>query len=99
MPAFTTKIDVHSAGFANNAEHMGSLVDDLQKKLQKSAQGGSEAARNKHSERGKLLPRERVSLLLDPGSPFLEFSPLAAHDLYDDDVPAAGIITGIGRFF
>ena len=97
MPAFTTKIDVHSADFTNNAEHMGNLVDDLQKKLQKSAQGGSEEARNKHSERGKLLPRERVRLLLDPGSPFLEFSPLAAHDLYDDDVPAAGIITGIGR--
>ena len=97
MPAFTTKIDVHSADFANNAEHMGSLVDVLQKKLQKSAQGGSEEARYKHSVRGKLLPRERVRLLLDPGSPFLEFSPLAAHDLYDDDVPAAGIITGIGR--
>ena len=54
MPAFTTKIDVHSADFTNNAEHMGSLIDDLQKKLQKSAQGGSEEARNKHSERGKL---------------------------------------------
>ena len=97
MPAFTTKIDVHSADFTNNAEHMGILVNDLQKKLQKSSHGGSEEARNKHSERGKLLPRERVRLLLDPGSPFLEFSPLAAHDLYDDDVPAAGIITGIGR--
>ena len=57
MPAFTTKIDVHSADFTNNAEHMDSLVDDLQKKLQKSAQGGSEAARNKHSERGKILPQ------------------------------------------
>ena len=97
MPAFKSKIDIQSADFHNNTENMGKLVDDLQEKLQNSALGGSEKARKKHSGRGKLLPRERVRLLLDPGSPFLEFSPLAAQNLYDDDVPAAGIITGIGR--
>ena len=97
MPAFKSKIDIQSAHFHNNTESMGKLVDDLQEKLQKSALGGSEKARKKHSGRGKLLPRERVRLLLDPGSPFLEFSALAALDVYEDDVPAAGMITGIGR--
>jgi len=97
MPAFKSKIDIQSADFHNNTENMGKLVDDLQEKLQKSALGGSEKARKKHSGRGKLLPRERVRLLLDPGSPFLEFSALAALDVYEDDVPAAGMITGIGR--
>ena len=97
MPAFKSKIDIQSADFHNNTENMGKLVDDLQEKLQNSALGGSEKARKKHSGRGKLLPRERVRLLLDPGSPFLEFSALAALDVYEDDVPAAGMITGIGR--
>jgi len=97
MPAFKSKIDIQSADFHNNTESMGKLVDDFQEKLQKSALGGSEKARKKHSGRGKLLPRERVRLLLDPGSPFLEFSALAALDVYEDDVPAAGMITGIGR--
>ena len=97
MPAFKSKIDIQSVDFHNNTESMGKLVDDLQEKLQKSALGGSEKARKKHSGRGKLLPRERVRLLLDPGSPFLEFSALAALDVYEDDVPAAGMITGIGR--
>ena len=76
---------------------MQSLVGDLQEKLEKTSIGGSEEARKKHIERGKLLPRERVNLVLDSGSPFLEFSQLAAREMYDDDVPAAGIITGIGR--
>jgi len=97
MPAFKSKIDIQSADFHNNTEIMGKLVDDFQEKLQKSALGGSEKALKKHSERGKLLPRERVRLLLDQGSPFLEFSALAALDVYEDDVPAAGMITGIGR--
>jgi len=97
MPAFKSKIDLQSADFKSNAENMRKLVDDLQKKIEISALGGSEKARKKHLERGKLLSRDRVRLLLDPGSPFLEFSPLAAQNLYDDDVPAAGIITGIGR--
>jgi 3-methylcrotonyl-CoA carboxylase beta subunit len=97
MPAFTTKIDIHSEEFWKNTEQVGKLVDNLKQKLKKSALGGSEKARKKHIERGKFLARDRVRLLLDAGSPFLELSPLAAEDLYDDDVPAAGIISGIGR--
>ena len=97
MPAFKSKIDIQSADFHNNTESMGKLVVDLKERLQKSALGGSEKARKKHSGRGKLLPRERVRLLLDPSSPFLELSALAALDVYEDDVPAAGMITGIGR--
>ena len=97
MPAFKTKIDVHSKDFQNNSENMCKLVNDLHKKLQISSLGGSEKSRKKHSGRGKLLPRERVRLLLDPGSPFLEFSALAALDVYKENVPSAGIITGIGR--
>jgi 3-methylcrotonyl-CoA carboxylase beta subunit len=76
---------------------MQSLVSDLRAKLAQAAQGGSAAAREKHVARGKLLPRERVETLLDPGAPFLELSPLAALGLYDDEVPGAGLITGIGR--
>ena len=97
MPAFKTKIDFHSEDYKRNAKRMKSLVGDLQEKMEKTSIGGSEEARKTHIGRGKLLPRERVNLLLDSGSPFLEFSQLAAHDMYDDDVPAAGIITGIGR--
>ena len=97
MPVFKTKINLHSDDFQRNAERMRELVGDLKEKMKKISIGGSEEARGKHIERGKLLPRERVNLLLDSGSPFLEFSQLAAHDMYDNDVPSAGIITGIGR--
>ena len=76
---------------------MRALVADLRGKLAQVARGGSEAARERHTSRGKLLPRERIDALLDPGAPFLELSPLAAHGMYDGDVPSAGIITGIGR--
>jgi 3-methylcrotonyl-CoA carboxylase beta subunit len=76
---------------------MERLVADLRAKVQAIGQGGGEAARQKHTARGKLLPRERVRQLLDVGSPFLELSQLAAWDMYDNQVPAAGIITGIGR--
>ena len=76
---------------------MGEQVDDLREKVATIALGGGEAAQKKHTERGKLLPRDRIDALLDPGSPFLEFSQLAAYQVYDDHVPAAGIITGIGR--
>jgi 3-methylcrotonyl-CoA carboxylase beta subunit len=81
---------------ANTAAHAG-LVDDLMARVQLAQVGGSERARAKHVERGKLLPRDRVDELLDPGSPFLELSPLAATGLYGDEAPAAGLITGIGR--
>lgn len=76
---------------------MAALVGDLAQTVETIAAGGGERARDKHLARGKLLPRDRVRTLLDPGSPFLEFSQLAAHKVYDDDVPAAGIITGVGR--
>jgi 3-methylcrotonyl-CoA carboxylase beta subunit len=73
------------------------LVSELHERIALVREGGGEAARARHASRGKLLARERIDRLLDPGSPFLELSPLAAWDLYDDDVPAAGIVTGIGR--
>lgn len=73
------------------------LVGELNAKLAAAALGGNERARERHVSRGKLLPRERVDRLLDPGSPFLELSPLAADGMYDDESPGAGIITGIGR--
>src|SRR3954462_11020888 len=76
---------------------MTELVDDLRERLAVARQGGTEAARTKHTDRGKLLVRDRVDRLLDPGSPFLELSPLAATGLYDDAVPSAGIVTGVGR--
>ena len=79
------------------ADDMRTLVHDLRERLVAARQGGSESARRKHLDRGKLLARERVDRLLDPGSPFLELSPLAATQMYDDAVPSAGIVTGIGR--
>ena len=76
---------------------MRALVADLQRHLAQVAGGGGEESRRRHQSRGKLLPRERIETLLDPGTPFLELSPLAAHGLYDDEAPGAGLITGIGR--
>src|SRR5690554_7895796 len=97
MPVIESSINTRSAAFAENAEAMRALVQDLREKLARYAQGGGQAARDKHLARGKLLPRDRVERLLAPGSPFLEFSPLAAHEMYDNAAPGAGIITGIGR--
>ncbi|MGZ3297430.1 MAG: carboxyl transferase domain-containing protein, partial [Asticcacaulis sp.] len=97
MPALTSDIDTTAPEFAVNAARMRSLVEDLRSLSAKIAEGGSEEARQKHLARGKLLPRDRVLGLIDPGSPFLELSPLAAHRVYEDEVPAAGLITGIGR--
>ena len=76
---------------------MQALIDDLHARLAQTARGGSYEARAKHVARGKLLPRDRVEQLLYPGTPFLEMSPMAAHDMYDGDAPGAGLITGIGR--
>jgi 3-methylcrotonyl-CoA carboxylase beta subunit len=86
-----------SEDFQGNLEANRSLVADLRAQLERASLGGGERARQRHVDRGKLPPRERVDRLLDPGSPFLELSPLAAHGLYDDEAPGAGIITGIGR--
>ena len=97
MPVIESTINTRSAAFAENAQAMRALVDDLREKLAQHAQGGGEAARAKHLARGKLLPRDRVERLLDAGSPFLEFSPLAGHEMYDNAAPGGGIITGIGR--
>ena len=97
MPVLTSKLNPRSEVFRASADQMRALVDDLNAKLATIAQGGGEAARAKHSARGKLPPRERVEMLLDPDTPFLELAPLAALDLYDNAAPGAGIITGIGR--
>ena len=97
MPVIQTTINTRSAAFSENAQAMRRIVEDLREKLAGNAMGGGETARQKHLARGKLLPRERVERLLDPGSAFLELSPLAAYDMYDNAAPAAGIITGIGR--
>ena len=97
MPALSSQLNPRSADFAANAAAMRTLVDDLRQQLAQVAQGGGEAARAKHTGRGKLLPRERVLNLLDPGTPFLELAPLAALNLYNNDAPGAGLIAGIGR--
>ncbi|MFC4821549.1 carboxyl transferase domain-containing protein [Dokdonella ginsengisoli] len=97
MTILSSQINPRSADFQSNAAHLQLAVDDLQREMAKVAQGGGEKARAKHTERGKLLPRERIRALLDPGSPFLELSPLAAHGMYEDAAPCAGVITGIGR--
>jgi 3-methylcrotonyl-CoA carboxylase beta subunit len=97
MPILTTKIASRSDAFQVNAAAMRNVVNDLHEKVAKIAEGGGIDARNKHTARGKLLPRDRILALLDPGSPFLEFSPLAAFNLYNNDAPCAGMISGIGR--
>src|SRR6202789_2775431 len=97
MAKIASSIDVRSPEFAANRAAMAGLVAELRALLERNARGGSEAARAKHREAGKLLVRERVDALLDPGSPFIELSALAAHAVYDDDLPGAGLVTGIGR--
>jgi len=96
MPIINTKVQSQDSEFLQNMQHMQTLVSDLYQQLTKAQQGGSEKARQRHTAQGKLLARERIDLLLDPGSPFLELSSLAALHVYEDEVPAAGIITGIG---
>jgi 3-methylcrotonyl-CoA carboxylase beta subunit len=97
LPQTGTEIDRNSAEFRANAEKMGALVAELQRQRETAAQGGSARSRERHQSRGKLLPRERVTGLIDPGSPFLEMSPLAANGMYDGDIHGASLITGIGR--
>src|SRR5919109_1950128 len=97
MPVLETRFDPGSAESKARRDAMDALVADLRAKTSSAAQGGPEKAREKHLSRGKLLPRERVERLLDPATPFLELSALAAHGLYDDQAPGAGIITGVGR--
>src|SRR3984885_915054 len=97
MSIIVSQIDPRSPEFQASSAQLRSVVDDLHRELARSAEGGGAKALEKHAARGKLLPRERIRALLDPGSPFLELSPLAAHGMYDDAAPAAGLITGIGR--
>ncbi len=97
MAQIVSKIDTRTAEFAENRAAMQPLVEDLKATLQRNAAGGSQAARLKHTKAGKLLARERISALLDPGSPFLELSALAAQGVYGEELPGAGLITGIGR--
>jgi 3-methylcrotonyl-CoA carboxylase beta subunit len=97
MTNLESKLNARSADFQANATAMRALVDDLRVQFAKVEAGGGETARAKHTARGKLLPRERVARLLDPGTPFLEVAPLAAHGMYKGDAPGAGLIAGIGR--
>ena len=102
MPVLSSQLNPRSAEFGVNAQAMRKVVDDLRSVLAKTQLGGTEAARAKHTARGKLLPRDRVLNLLDPGTPFLEIAPLAALGMYPgpdgiDSAPAAGVIAGIGR--
>jgi 3-methylcrotonyl-CoA carboxylase beta subunit len=90
-------VDSKSKEFKHNAAAMAALVEELRRRREEAALGGPEKTRERHVKRGKLLPRERVMRLLDPGTPFLELSPLAANGMYDDAIHGAGIITGIGR--
>jgi propionyl-CoA carboxylase len=97
MAIIHSHISPQSDEFKANAAFHRALAAELRERVAAAAQGGSEEARRRHAERGKLLVRERIDLLLDEGTAFLELSPLAAHEVYDEEVPGAGIVTGIGR--
>jgi 3-methylcrotonyl-CoA carboxylase beta subunit len=97
MSTIKSAVSANNPAFKTNAQSMGALVGELKERLATAALGGDARSRDRHKSRGKLLPRERVERLIDPGSPFLELSPLAAFGMYDGDIHAAGIITGIGR--
>src|SRR4051812_31679618 len=97
MTILTSQVDTRSDTFKRNAAAMRALLEDLRQRTAKVRLGGGEDSRKRHLSRGKLLPRERVRALLDPGSPFLELSPLAAMDMYENEAPGAGVVTGVGR--
>ncbi len=97
MHKLASRLNPRSAAFQTNAAAMAKLVAELRAQVAHIKLGGGERARDRHLQRGKLLPRDRIRVLLDPGSPFLELSQLAGHELYDDAVPAGGIICGVGR--
>src|SRR5215471_12909844 len=97
MPRISTRVDALSEEFRENVAAMDALAADLRREVDRAAQGGSKAAVEKHRAAGKLTARERVRMLLDTGSPFLELSQLAAHGMYSGDIASAGIVTGIGR--
>jgi 3-methylcrotonyl-CoA carboxylase beta subunit len=97
MPVIETKLSTRDPTFAHNRDAMAALVADLRERIAAIEQGGGDTARARHVARGKLLPRERVRALLDPGSPFLELSQFAAYGMYGDAIAGAGMITGVGR--
>src|SRR5688572_19660033 len=97
METLATRIRLDSPEFRDNHNRMATLVAELRERLARARQGGGEKYLQRHRDLGKLPVRERIEKLLDPGSPFLELSPLAAWDLYDNDAPGAGLVTGIGR--
>jgi len=97
MNVIKSKVSNRSAEFLANSAHMQSLVDDLEAKVSEVRKGGGESYQLRHVERGKLLARDRIDALVDPGSPFLELSQLAAHGVYNEPVASAGIVTGVGR--
>ncbi len=97
MSVIQSRINSRDPSYSANREAMQAQVDDLRRLVDQVRQGGGPKAQERHTARGKLLPRERLNAVLDPGSPFLELSQLAAYQVYEDDVPGAGIITGIGR--
>ena len=96
LPVLPTNVDASAPDFRENAAIMRALVAELRERLRQVSQGGGEEAIKRHRARGKMLARERIDRLVDPGTPFLELSPLAAWEMYDDDAPSAGIVTGIG---
>ena len=97
MPALESTVDSSSGLYQSNAKQMTALVKELRERLAKNAQGGGEKAIARHESRGKFFVRKRIDALLDPGSPFLELSPLAAWDIYNNDAPGAGMVAGIGK--
>ena len=97
MSVIQTQLNPRSAEFQAHAAQVQAAVSDLQQQIAMAAAGGGQVARDRHTARGKLLPRERVQMLLDPGTPFLELAPLAAHAMYNGDAPCAGVVAGIGR--
>ena len=97
MATLTSKIDLNSGTFSANATHHRRLAAELKALVGRIVEGGDARSRARHVERGKLLPRDRLDRLLDPGAAFLEVGQLAGHELYDDVVPSGGIVTGIGR--
>ncbi|MGB1271177.1 MAG: carboxyl transferase domain-containing protein [Endozoicomonas sp.] len=97
MVALTTQVSVDSPEFNDNRRKMKALIDRLNKRSDRIKSGGSQKARQKHTDKGKLLPRDRIAMLLDPGSPFLEIGQFAAEEVYNEPVPCAGVIAGIGQ--
>src|ERR1700757_1354134 len=97
MEPLESPLDPSSADFKGNHDRLASLVDELNARLAAAREGGGEKYLKRHREQGKMPVRERIAALLDPDTPFLELSPLAANGMYDDEAPAAGVITGIGR--